>query len=249
MPPGPRLTANELAKVLNRDPRNIRELAEEAKDRADGVDWPVLRNQSTGEPITDKDGWAYALVASSPGRRGRPATSRGETPWSFQQVIPPQGSATLAQRFLQPGTTVGRNHKIINAIAAAAGIAPGTPVRELAGARQVDPPQVMASDGPETILGILLRPEDSELGWQTNMGDRVEVLVRGKLLLPSAGPIGNGPSWDRLLWDPENLCWHGEPLDGTILLELLGSWGLEHSSNGEEPPAVFIDSEKGLRNP
>lgn len=246
MPVGPDLRVKDLVKALSRTDSDIRDLARDAKDGPDGAEWPVLKDRTTGAPITDKDGWAYAVVAAPPGRRGRPSLRRGEYPWTFRRVEPPQ-SVTLAQRFLLPGSTQGRDHKIIDAIAAAAGITPGAPVRAQVGDRPGEPTQVISADCAGPVLGMLLRPEGRQVGWRTAMGDCVEVLVWGTLLLPAAGPIGMGPGFDRLLWDPEACCWRGEPVEGSSLLELLGSWGLDHSSDGGEPVAALIGGDDGLR--
>lgn len=105
---------------------------------------------------------------------------------------------------------------------------------------------MITADGPGPILGMLLRPEGAAEGWQPRMGDRVQALVQGTLLLPSAGPIGMG-AVDRLLWDPEDLCWRGEPLEGRRMLELRGSWGLDHCSKDGELAAALIDGKFGLR--
>ncbi len=246
MPAGPRLGVNDLAKVRNRTARDIRELAREAMDAPDMVDWPVLRDRTTGEPITDKDGLAYAVVDAPPARRGRPALSRGEVEWTLRPVKPPP-RVTLAQRYLLHGSSLGRKLEIINAIAAAAGIIPGSPVRALGCDSPGEAKQVISADRPGPVLGMLLRPECRPMDWRTGLGDHVEVLVRGTLLLPAAGPVGMCPGSNRLLWDPESLCWRGEPVEGRRMLELLGSWGLDHSSDGTEPPAAFIDSDQGLR--
>lgn len=246
MPGGPDLGVEDIAKALNRCERDIRGLARAAKNGSNWVEWPVLRDRTTGEPITDKDGWAYAVIAAPPPRRGRPARLRGENSWCFRQVKPPQGRVTLAKRFLLPGSPLGRGHKIIEAVAAAADIVPGAPVRALGDARPGEPVKVIAAEGPGPVLGILLLPEGRPVGWLTRKDNRLEVLVRGTVQLPAAGPIGMGPGFDRLLWDPHARCWREEPVEGHSLLELLGSWGIEHSSDGGEPVAVWVDSDQGL---
>ncbi|MCT0231908.1 hypothetical protein [Synechococcus sp. CS-1327] len=243
MSASPYLGVKDLAKALSRSDRDIRLLARDAKGGSNSAEWPVLRDRTTGEPITDKDGWAYAVITSTNGLQGRPLSGKA---WSFRQVKPPQ-IVTAAQRYLLPGITVGRDQKIFDAIAAAAGINPGAPVRVLGGAKQNEPTQVILADSPGPVLGMLLRPEGKREDWKSRMGDRVEVLVKGTLLLPAEGPIGMGPGLDRLLWDPEVSCWRGEPQKGRSLLELLGSWGLDHQSDGSEPVAVLIGEGNGLR--
>ena len=197
-----------------------------------------------------------------PARRGRPAKGRGETDWCFRRGAPPKPRPprlTISQRFVLPGNTLGRGHKTINAIAAAAGITPGAPVRALGDARPGEPTQVIEADGPGAVLGILLRPEGRPEGWLTKKNDAVEVLAQGALFLPAPGPIGMGavdpeapagctPALiDLLLWDPEALCWRGEVVEGRNLLRLWGTWGLEHTSHDGEPAAVFIDATHDLR--
>lgn len=244
MPANPRLGVKDLAAVLNHSARDIRDLAREAELGSEGVDSPVLRDRSTRQPLTDKDGWAYAIVATPPSRRGRPRLD--ESNWAFRPVKPPHGPTLLAQRYLQPGSMLPRNHQIITAIASEAGMVPGAPLRAWGCNSPGAAPQVITADGPGPILGMLLRPEGAAEGWEPRMGDSLEVLVQGTLLLPSAGPIGMG-AIDRLLWDPEVLCWRGEPVKARSLLELQGSWGLDHSSNGVEPAAALIDGIHGLR--
>lgn len=58
------LAVKDLAEALYRDERDIRSLARKAKQGSDRVEWPVLKDRKTGKPITDKDGLAYAVVAS-----------------------------------------------------------------------------------------------------------------------------------------------------------------------------------------
>lgn len=261
MPVGCDLRVKDVAGSLGFTERYIRDLAADAKNRSDKVEWLALRDRSTGEPLTDKDGWAYVVVTSPPARRGRPNISAGEHCWTFRRVEPTEPvvftpepvvttqkpRVTTEQRYLLPGSPLGRDQRIILAIAAAAGIMSADPVRVLIGAREGEPMQVKAADGPGPVLGMALRPEGWTGSWQTNMGDRVEVLVRGALLLPTAGPIGMGPGFDRLLWDPEAHSWCGEPMEGRRLLELFGSAGLDHSSDGSEPAVALINGDLGLR--
>lgn len=105
---------------------------------------------------------------------------------------------------------------------------------------------MIAADGPGPVLGMLLRPE-GWAGYELAMGHLVEVLVRGRLLLPAKGPIGTGPGTDLLLWDPEASRWRGELVEGIKLLELLGLWGLDHIGDGDEPVAAHIGGNHGLR--
>jgi hypothetical protein len=275
MPVGCDPHVKDLAESLGFTERYIRNLATAAKKRSDRVEWLALRDPSTGEPLTDKDGWAYVVVTSPPTRRGRPKITAGEHCWTFRRVEPTEPvvftpepvvftpepvvftpepvvttqepRVTTEQRYLLPGSPLGRDQRIILAIAAAAGIMSADPVRVLIGAREGEPMQVKAADGPGPVLGMALRPEGWTGSWQTNMGDRVEVLVRGALLLPTAGPIGMGPGFDRLLWDPEAHSWCGEPMEGRRLLELFGSAGLDHSSDGSEPAVALINGDLGLR--
>jgi hypothetical protein len=244
MPAHPRLGVKDVAAALHRSERDIRDLAREALRGSEGADLEVLRNRATSEPITDEDGWAYAIVATPPGGRGRPRID--ESNWAFRPVKPPQRSMTLAQRNLLPGCVQGTNHQIITAVAAEAGIVPGAPVRALGKNPSAEATQVIMSNEPGPVVGMLLRPEGTAEGWKSRMGDNLVVLVQGTLLLPSAGPIGIG-AIDRLLWDPEVLCWRGEPVKARSLLELQGSWGLDHSSKGVEPAAALIDGIHGLR--
>jgi hypothetical protein len=244
MPAHPRLGVKDVAAALHRSERDIRDLAKEATLGSEGADWPVLRNRKTSEPITDEDGWAYAIVATPPGGRGRPRFD--ESNWAFRLVKPPQRAITLAQRYLLSGCVQGINHQIITAIAAEAGIVPGAPVRALGKNPSTEATQVITSNEPGPVLGMLLRPEGTAEGWKSRMGDHVQVLVQGTLLLPAAGPIGHRPV-DRLLWDPETLCWCCEPLKARSLLELRGSWGLDHNSQAGEPAAAHIDGNLGLR--
>lgn len=248
MPAYPRLVVQDVAAALDRDEREIRALAKEAVKRnatlgSQQVDWPVLRDRKTGKPITDVDGWAYAIVASPPDRRGRPRLE--ESGYIFRRVIPPQGAITLAQRYLLTGCVVCINHRITTAIAAEAGIVPGAPVRAMGMKNSTESMQVTASNEPGPVLGMLVRPEGTAEGWKSRMGDHVQVLVQGTILLPAAGPIGYGPN--RLLWDPEALCWSSESEKACNLLELRGSWGLDHSSEAGEPASVIIDGNSGLQ--
>lgn len=246
MPDGRYLFAKDLAKSLSFSPEYIRRFAEFSVNRPGMNERPLLRHQSTGELITDKDGWAFAIVASPTGRRGRPSSKRGEHPWTFRRVEPPQPRVTAAQIYLLPGSPLGRDQKIIRAIAAAAGIMAADPVRVAIGARQEEPMQVVAADGPGPVLGMALRPEWRPGSWQTSKGDHLEVMVRGALLLPTAGPIGVGPGMYRLLWDPETHCWCGQPGEVRRLLELFGSAGLDHISDGSEPAVALINGDVGL---
>ena len=155
MQAGPELSAEEVAKALGRHSRDIQTLAREAVDRSEGVEWPVLRERGTGKPITIKvkggdedkdDGYrAFAVVATPPARRGRPAKNRGETGWKFRQVTPPQPRVTIPQRFLLPGQTLGRGPTTIDAVAAEEGIAPGAPVRALRDAKPGERMHVIAA--------------------------------------------------------------------------------------------------------
>jgi hypothetical protein len=250
MPAHPRrMVVKDIAAELNCDEREIRALAREAMARnaalgPEQVDWPVLRDRETGKPITDYAGWAYAIVAAPPDRRGRPRLD--ESNWAFRRVKPPRGAITLSQRYLLTGCVLGINHQIITAIAAEAGIVPGAPVRALGKKTSTESVQVTASNEPGPVLVMLLRPEGTTEGWHSRMGDHVQVLVQGLLLLPAAGPIGYGPV-DRLLWDPEALCWCGEPVKARSLLELRGNWGLDHCSQAGEPAAARIHGNPGLR--
>jgi hypothetical protein len=243
MPEGFKLGVKDLASVLSRTERDIRLLARAAKDSGDRQEWPVLRNRTTGEPIKDNDGWSYAVVTAPPPRRGRPSKKCAEDAWSFRRVHPPQPRLTTAQRFLLPGNALGHRNKIIDAVAAEAGIVAGAPVRVLRDAM----PSLCSANDPGSVLGMLLRPEGRPVGWQTEKHDRVEVLVQGMVSLPAAEAIGTGPGFDWLLWDPEARCWRGEPGERRNLLELLGSWGLEASSDGGEPLVALIGGGDPLR--
>lgn len=244
MPAGLRLGTEDVATALDRTERDIQLLARDAEDNAENQ-WPVLRDRTNGEPMTDEDGMAYLVVAAPPNRPGRPSLKRGETPWVFRRVDP-RYVVTLADRYLLPGNPQGRSQKIIDAIAAAPGIIPGAPVRALGGARPGKPTRVIAADEPGPVLGMLLRPEGRPVGWETQMDSLVQVLVWGKMLLPAKGPIGRGPGLDRLLWDPEARCWRGKQVEGRGLLELRGSWGLDHDSDGDELPVVLLNGDLGL---
>lgn len=250
MPAPPRLVVQDVAAALHRDERDIRALAKEAMARnatlgSQQVDWPVLRDRKTGKPITDDDGWAYAIVASPPDRRGRPRLE--ESSWIFRRVEPPLGHVTLAMRYLLTGCVLSINHQIITAIAAEDGIVPGAPVRALDMKTSAESMQVTPSNEPGPVLGILVRPEGTAEGWKSRMGGEVQVLVQGTILLPAAGPIGYGPV-DRMLWDPEAQCWSYREMEKSRrLLELRGSWGLDHNSQAGEPASVFIDEIPGLR--
>jgi len=243
MPAYPRLGVKDVAAALYRDGKTIQELAREAINRQEGVEWPVLRDRTTGAPLTDSEGLAYAVVQVPPDKRGRPPAGME---WAFRRVNPPQGVITLAQRYLLPGCVLGINHQIITAIAAEAGIVPGAPVRARGKNPSTEATQVITSNEPGPVLGMLLRPEGTAEGWKSKKGGHVQVLVQGTLLLPAVGPIGYGPV-DRLLWDPEALCWCSEPVKGRSLLQLRGSWGLDHSSQAGESASVLIDGNPGLR--
>lgn len=244
MPDSLRLGAKDLEAALNRSEGDIKALAREAVARQEGVEWPVLRDRTTGEPLTDSAGHAYAVVQGiAPGKRGRPPTGKGLT---FRAVKPPQEPIKLAQRYLLSGCVLSKNHQSIAGIAAEAGIVPGAPVRAWGRNTPGASTQVIEAKEPGPVLGMLLRPEGTAEGWQSRMGDHVEVLVEGTVLLPAVGPIGYGVV-DRLLWDPEELCWRGEPVKARSLLELRGSWGLDHNSQAGEPAAVLINGNPGLR--
>jgi hypothetical protein len=210
-----------------------------------------LRCRSTGKPLVD-------VVDVAPNRKGRPAITRGEKKWSFIRIEPPQGYTTLAERYLLPGTALWGTgtSRVVKAVVCEAGIVPGSPVRMLDDYAPSEIAHVIAANEPGPILGILLRPEGASKRWETKAkqsdqdeGLVVDVMVQGCLLLPAKGPIGVAPSWEKLLWDPENRCWLGQSPEGSShlnLLELVGSWGFDHSSESEEPAAVFIDGSKGL---
>lgn len=189
----------------------------------------------------DREGLAYAVLQAPPNKQGRPREG-----YAFRPVQPPQRAITLAERYLLSGCVQGKNHQSITAIAAEAGIVPGAPVRALGKNPSTEATRVTTSNEPGPVVGMLLRPEGTAEGWKTRKDDHVEVLVQGTLLLPAAGPIGYG-TIDRLLWDPEALCWRGEPLEDSRLLELRGSWGLDHCSKDGELAAALIDGKFGLR--
>jgi hypothetical protein len=239
-------SVNDVAELLHRSDSDIKEFARRARERSERVEWPALRDRATGDPITDGEGKAYVVVAGPTGRVGRPSSKRGEHPWTFRRMEPPQ-KCTLSQRYLLPGKPLERGHETIKAMAAGAGITPGGPVRALDGTRPGGLAEVVSADGPGPVLGMVLRPDGTVVGDLINMGDRVEVLVSGTMLLPAAGPIGAGPDLDQLLWDPEAQSWLGEPVEGKRLLELLGIWRIDHLSDGGEPVAVHIGNTRGLR--
>ncbi|SBO44255.1 protein of unknown function [Cyanobium sp. NIES-981] len=239
------LCVEDLAQELHLTDRYIRELARAAISRSGKVGLTLLEDPTTGKPIKGEDGLAFSVVSSPPSRRGRPSKKRGESTWAFRRVR--LDSVTLAQRYLLPGSPQGRNQKSIKAIAAAAGITPGGPVRGLSDASPGEPTHVIAADDPGPVLGMLLLPEGMPVEWRPSKGDHVEVLVRGTLLVPTAGPIGMGPGFDRILWDLETQCWWGEPQEERRLLEMFGSWGLDHESDGRKPAAVLLSGVQGLR--
>jgi hypothetical protein len=241
MPVSPRLHVKDLVALLNHCERDIKALAREAINRQEGVEWPVLRDRTTGAPLMDQEGLVYAVVQAPPNKRGRPREG-----YVFRPVQPPQGYISLAERYLLSGRVLSKNHQIITAIAAEAGIIPGAPVRVQSDNTSAETTQVITAKEPGPVHGILLRPEGTAEGWKTKTGDHVEVLVEGTVLLPAVGPIGYGVV-DRLLWDPKDLCWCSEPERGLSLLQLRGSWGLDHSSQAGELAAAFIDGNLGLR--
>ena len=242
MPDYPRLRVKDLAAALHRSEKTIQELAREAIDRQEGVEWPALRDRTTGAPLTNSEGLAYAVVQAPPDTPGRPPTGMG---WAFRPVQPPQRAITLAERYLLSGCVLGMHHQSITAIAVEAGIVPGAPVRALGKKTSTGSMQVTTSNEPGPVLGMLLRPEGTAEGWKTMKDEHVEVLVQGTLLLPAAGPIGYA-AVDRLIWDTEALCWRGEPVKARSLLELRGSWGLDHNSLAGEAAATLIDGNLGL---